>query len=214
MRAGRARKAEARRNVGILFDDNRLNDETARLMKKLADQQLCRRRVALVPRRPAQRLHHALHHHRLRPPAAPGREARYGAGLQIARPARRLDRPDLPRDPRHGHKDEDHLDSTIALYLYGRIVLPGRQADRRRSTARRSITSSARPRSTGSSSIAGSRKAIWPLALKRFGDKPTATDIMKSLKERSVTNEELGMFWRDTGAFVLRGIAPRSKRRP
>jgi len=36
------------------------------------------------------------------------------------------------------------------------------------------------------------------LALKRFGDKPTATDIMKSLKERSVSNEELGMFWRDT----------------
>ena len=57
------------------------------------------RGLAVVPRRPAERLHHALHHHRLRPPAAPGREARHAAGLQVAGPAGRLDRRDLPRDP-------------------------------------------------------------------------------------------------------------------
>jgi len=36
------------------------------------------------------------------------------------------------------------------------------------------------------------------LALQRFGDRETPTAIMKSIKERSVTSEELGMFWRDT----------------
>jgi hypothetical protein len=43
------------------------------------------------------------------------------------------------------------------------------------------------------------------LALKRFNgstvqrfNDSTPADIMKSIKERSVTNEELGMFWRDT----------------
>ena len=51
------------------------------------------------PGGPRQRLHHAVHHHRLRPPAAPGREDRHGPGRQVARPARRLDRPHLPRDP-------------------------------------------------------------------------------------------------------------------
>ena len=35
------------------------------------------------------------------------------------------------------------------------------------------------------------------LALNRFGDKATARKIMASLKERSVTNEEMGMFWRE-----------------
>jgi hypothetical protein len=32
-------ESQARRNVGILFEDNRLNDETARSMKKLAEGQ-------------------------------------------------------------------------------------------------------------------------------------------------------------------------------
>jgi hypothetical protein len=74
-------ESQARRNVGILFDDNRLNDETARLLQNLAE---CSARtgVALVPRRPAQRLHHAVHHHRLRPPAAPGRGHQRRTGVK------------------------------------------------------------------------------------------------------------------------------------
>lgn len=36
------------------------------------------------------------------------------------------------------------------------------------------------------------------LALARFGDPATAKAILRSVKEHSVTNEELGMFWRDT----------------
>src|SRR5262249_26142135 len=41
------------------------------------------------------------------------------------------------------------------------------------------------------------------LALRRFNasnatDDATPRDIMKSIKERSVTNEEMGMFWRET----------------
>ena len=40
-------------------------------------------------------------------------------------------------------------------------------------------------------------QAHLAVALKRFGDQETATAIMKSIKERCVSNEELGMFWRD-----------------
>jgi uncharacterized protein YfaS (alpha-2-macroglobulin family) len=40
-------------------------------------------------------------------------------------------------------------------------------------------------------------QAQLALALQRFGDKETPRAIMKSLKERSVSDEELGMFWRD-----------------
>ena len=41
-------------------------------------------------------------------------------------------------------------------------------------------------------------QAHLALALKRFGDVKTAQAIMASIKERSVSNEEMGMFWRDT----------------
>ena len=35
------------------------------------------------------------------------------------------------------------------------------------------------------------------IGLKRFGDAETPVAIMKSIKERSVSNEEMGLFWRD-----------------
>ena len=68
------KESEARKNVGILFDDNRLNQETARLLQKLMRDAKSRRALVLVPERPQQRVYLALHHHRLRPTALPGRE--------------------------------------------------------------------------------------------------------------------------------------------
>jgi uncharacterized protein YfaS (alpha-2-macroglobulin family) len=41
-------------------------------------------------------------------------------------------------------------------------------------------------------------QAHLAVALKRFGDKDVPQEIMRSIKERSVSSEELGMFWRDT----------------
>src|SRR5439155_21101650 len=37
------------------------------------------------------------------------------------------------------------------------------------------------------------------LTLNRTGDKETPTDILKSLKETSVVNEELGRYWKESG---------------
>lgn len=40
------------------------------------------------------------------------------------------------------------------------------------------------------------------LALHRIGDQATADDIIKSLKENSITSEEMGMYWKDmTGGY-------------
>ncbi len=47
-------ESEARRNVGILFDQNRLSDETSRALFKLSQMQYARRPVALVPGLPRQ----------------------------------------------------------------------------------------------------------------------------------------------------------------
>ena len=58
-----------------------------------------RRALAVVPRRPAQRVHFALHRDRFRPAAAPRRRGRRRARGEGARCARRVDRRALPRDP-------------------------------------------------------------------------------------------------------------------
>ena len=155
-------ESQARRNVGILFDDNRLNDEIGPRMKKLAEGQYADGAVALVPRRPAQRLHHALHHHRLRPPAAPGREGRYAAGVQVARPTGRLDRPkSIARSSATATRTR-----TISIPRSPSISTAAASSSTtgrsRRSTRRRSITSSAKAASTGSNWPTGSRRPIWP----------------------------------------------------
>ncbi len=167
-------ESQARRNVGILFDDNRLNDETRRAPAQAGRAAARRRRLAVVPRRPRQRLHHALHHHRLRPPAAPRRGHRRHLRGQVARPPRRLDRrASTARSSSTGDKDDNHLNSTIALYLYGRSFFlkdkPIDGAPRRPST-----TSSARRGSTGCKLDCRQSQAHLAVALKRFGDQANA----------------------------------------
>jgi len=98
---------------------------------------------------------------------------------------------------RHGKPDENHLSTTIALYLYGRsFFLKDKPVDAAHKVA--------------VDYFLGQAKKYWlqlanrqsqahlALALKRWGDKETPKDILKSIKERSVSNEEMGMFWRDT----------------
>jgi hypothetical protein len=46
------------------------------------------------------------------------------------------------------------------------------------------------------------------LALQRFGDPSTPAAIMASLAERSVRNEEFGMFWKESGPFWIWSYAP------
>ena len=70
-------ESQARRNVGILFDENRLQRRDGPAVAEARRDAAGRRGLAVVPRRPAERLHHALHHHRLRPAAAPGGEDRH-----------------------------------------------------------------------------------------------------------------------------------------
>jgi hypothetical protein len=191
------KETEARHNVGILFDDNRLHEETARLEKKLADQQLGDGAWPWFPGGPAN------DYMTLYITTGYGRLRHLGVKLDIAPAVKSLERLDAWIDRiyheilAHGHKDDDHLDSTIALYLYGRSFF---LEDKPIAAGHREAVDY----------FLGQGKKYWlkldcrqsqghlALALKRFADKPTATDIMKSLKERSVSNEEMGMFWRDT----------------
>ncbi|MBF0410213.1 MAG: hypothetical protein HQM10_22905 [Candidatus Riflebacteria bacterium] len=97
---------------------------------------------------------------------------------------------------RHGHIHEMNINSTIAMYLYGRSFY----------LKDRPIPDSAK---TAVDYFLGQGKEYWlkldskmaqghlALAESRFGDKTLPKGIYASLKERSVTDPELGRFWRD-----------------
>ena len=94
------------------------------------------------------------------------------------------------------YKTNNHLDSFIAFYLYGRsFYLKHKEIPRRCEEAVNFFKEQAQknwltvPYRMSQAHIA--------LALKRFGDEKTPYDIVKSIKERSVTDEEMGRFWRD-----------------
>ncbi len=189
-------ESQARRNVGILFDDNRLNDETARLLQKIAELQREDGAWSWFPGGPAN------DYITLYITTGFGRLRHLGVDISVEPAVKSLQRLDnwihetYQRILRDKRKDENNLSTTIALYLYGRSFFLEDQpiADAHKEAvdyflaqARKYWLQLANRQSQGHLAI----------ALKRFGDAQTPQDIMRSIKERSVTDEELGMFWRD-----------------
>ena len=84
------KESEARRNVGVLFDGNRLNQERNLALQEARRSAVAGRSLALVLRRPSQRIHHAPRGHGIWTAAAPrrGRSGRV-AGAASAHLARR-----------------------------------------------------------------------------------------------------------------------------
>lgn len=191
------RESQARRNVAILFDDNRLNNETARALQQLAEMQLP---DGAWPWFPGGRGNDYI---TLYITTGFGRLRNMGVNtvdLQTAFKAiNRLDNwiDHVYREiVRRGHKDKNNLSPTIALYLYGRSFYLQDRAI-------------AKEHKEAVDYFIGQAKTHWlklghrqsqghlALALHRFGEKEAARGIMASIKERAVTHEELGMFWRD-----------------
>ena len=190
------KEGQARKNVGILFDENRLNDETARLTMKLAQMQ---NNDGLWPWSPGGRSSEYIS---LYIATGYGRLRHLGVKIDTAPAVRATQALDAWMDHiyreilRHGKPDENHMSSLIALYLYGRsFFLQDRPV--------------ANEHKQAIDYWLGQAKKYWlqvanrqsqahiAIGLKRFGDKATPANIMASIKERSVSNEEMGMFWRD-----------------
>ncbi|WP_020472175.1 alpha-2-macroglobulin family protein [Zavarzinella formosa] len=192
------KEAEARRNVGVLFDDNRLNEETARQLRKLADLQHADGMWPWFPGGPSNE------YITLYITTGFGRLRHLGVKLDQTPAVKSLTHLDAWADRmyrdilKHSkNKDENHLSSTVALYIYGRsFFLQDKAVGKEHEEA--------------VNYWLGQAKKYWlqlanrqsqahlAIGLKRFGDKETPAGILASLKERSVSNEEMGMFWRDT----------------
>lgn len=190
------KESQARKNVGILFDDNRLNAETARLTDKLAGMQNGDGAWPWFPGGPGN------DYITLYITTGYGRMRHLGVKVDTAPAIKSLNRLDGWARQQYEwalkHKpEENHLSTIMALYLYGRSFF---LQDKPVANEHRAAIDY----------WLGQAKKYWlqlanrqsqahlALALKRFGDKDTPMDIMKSIKERSKNEEEMGMYWRDT----------------
>jgi uncharacterized protein YfaS (alpha-2-macroglobulin family) len=190
------RESEARRNVAVLFEDNRLQGEIARALQRLTELQLPDGGWSWFPggrRNDFITLYLVTGFGRLR---------HLGVDVPMGPAERALPPLDAWMTERHrrlredGHLAGNHLDPTIALYLYGRsfflrekpVAEPNRPAlDYWLAQAREHWLQTDRQ-----------SQGHLALALARWGDANTARAILRSLKERSVSDDEMGMFWRDT----------------
>jgi uncharacterized protein YfaS (alpha-2-macroglobulin family) len=188
-------ESQARRNVGILFEENRLNDETARALHKLTQMQLA---DGAWPWFPGGRANDYI---TLYITTGFGRIRHLGADIDTAAAVKSLRRLDGWATEQYErikpeHRDRNHLSTTIALYLYGRSFFSEDQAV---AAEHQEAVGYWLSQAKTHWLKLGHRQsqAHMAVALKRFGDLEGAQGIVKSIKERSVNDEELGMYWRD-----------------
>lgn len=195
-------ESQARRNVGILFDANRLANETERTLAKLTEMQLP---DGSWPWFPGGRGNDYI---TLYITTGFGRLRHLGADFPVDAAIRSLNRLDAWMDERYREilkspQPEKYVpDSLDALYLYGRsFFLKDKPVAPPFKPAVEFFL--ARSRDHWLKVADRQSQGHLAIALRRFNSSsglndPTPRDIMRSIKERSVTNEELGMFWRET----------------
>ncbi|MGQ9589017.1 MAG: alpha-2-macroglobulin family protein [Planctomycetota bacterium] len=192
-------ESQARRRVGLLFDENRLADETGRAFRKLAELQRPDGAWSWFPGGPRN------DYITLYIVTGFGRLRHLGVRADVSLAVKALPALDAWMDGtyreilRTSKPDDFHLSPTAALYLYGRsFFLEDRPVEAKHKDALEHFLGQARRHWVR----LGSRQSQGhlALALKRFGDRETPGAIVRSLRERSVSDEELGMFWRDEEA--------------
>lgn len=195
-------ESQARRNVGLLFDDNRMEYEIGRAFQQLSEMQLP---DGAWPWFPGGRGNDYI---TLYIVTGFGRMRHLGADVNTEPAVRALTRLDKWMDEHYREilkwpDPEKYVPSaTDALYLYGRSFFLKDQAV---AAAHKNAVEFFLERSREHWLKVANRQSQGhlALALKRFNSfqsvkDSTPTDIMKSIHERSVTDEEMGMFWRET----------------
>ncbi len=189
-------ESQARRNVGVLFDDARLDREGDAAYAKLAAMQLS---DGAWPWFPGGR---GNDYFTLYITTGFGRLRHLGVNVPMEAAVRSLRRLDQWSDAlyqdirRHGKLADDHLSPTIALYLYGRSFFLADEPFAPRYRESRDYWL-AQARSWWLQLDSRQSQAQLALALQRFGDPATARAILASLREHAVQSDELGMYWRD-----------------
>ena len=191
-------ESQSRRNVGILFDENRLKSEINRTMRKLTEMQ---RDNGMWPWFPGGPDNEYLSLYIV---TGFGRMRQLGVPVDLAPAFKALGRLDAWMHERYDQirlqskdPEESHLTSTLALYLYGRSFFLN---DMPIAGEHQVAIDFWKRQAKNYWLKVGCRQSEAHIAigLKRFGNLETPQEIVNSLRERSVSNEEMGMFWLDT----------------
>ncbi|MFN7843119.1 MAG: alpha-2-macroglobulin family protein [Pirellula sp.] len=192
----RAAKSEsqARRDVGVLFDDGRLNSEIIRAQNRLLEMQ---RENGMFPWFPGGPDNEYL---TLYVMTGYGRLRHLGVDIDTSPALRTIARLDAWIDEKYrwilaNSKDPeaDHLSSTICLYFYGRsFFLEEAPMPEEHRVA---IEYWKRQASKYWLNQPRQNQAQLAIGLNRLGDETIPGQIVKSVVEFSKTDEELGMFW-------------------
>ena len=189
-------ESQARRDVAILFDSNRLDNEQKRAARQLAESQYSDGSWPWFPGGPANDFI------TLYITTGYGRMRHLGVKVNEQPALKSLNRLDgwvnsrYQRIKRDGDLDKNNLSSMVCLYLYGRsFFLKDRAiADQNRVAVDYFLGQAKEHWLT----VGKMSQAQLAVATKRFGDKTTPTAILKSLTERSQSSDELGRFWQET----------------
>lgn len=190
-------ETEQKHKIGILFDRPRVDAELSRGNKKLEQMQMS---DGGFPWFPGGRVNSFITLYIM---TGYGRMRHLGVDVNVDIALKSLNHLDnwineiyleIIRHP--GYKDRTNISPITALYLYGRsFFLKEKPIPAGYKKAVDFFLDEARNKWLQ----VGSRLAQGhiAIALQRFGDKTVPADIVKSVKERSVTDEELGRFWRE-----------------
>lgn len=96
----------------------------------------------------------------------------------------------------HSDPQKDHYSNLIAYYLYGRsFFLKEKPIEKSSETAVNYFLDQAKRYWTGLDNRMG--EGHTAIGLLRFGDRTTPQEILASLRERALHDEEMGMYWGD-----------------
>ncbi len=200
-------ESQARRNVGLLFEANRINREIKKATDRLAQMQLSNGSWPWFSGGPPNEyLTRYI-------TTGFGRLRKLGVEVDVQSAIRALNYLDGDITRRYQRlKNNDLLDGnnlnySIAMYLYGRTFFLKDQAvaDQNR---------------VAFDYFVGQAKTYWPklgsrqshahiaIAMKRLNDEATAQAVMKSLTERSLRDDELGQYWTQSDSFWFWYQAP------
>lgn len=194
------KESEARRRIGVLFEENQVRNELERSLKKLGEMQLA---DGAWPWFPGGRENDYI---TLYITAGFGRLRRMGVEIPVDMAVRSLIRLDRHMEEnyrrlRRTDKWQEYIPTAFdALYLYGRsFFLQDQPPGKNHQEAIGFYLEQSRKHwlKTASRQTQGH----LALGLYRWGgaeNKKAAAAILASIQERSVSDEELGRFWRDT----------------
>ncbi len=187
-------ETEARRNVGVLFDDNRLDSEMARARKRLGEMQL---RDGSWPWFPGGS---GSSYITLYIVTGEARLQHLGVPVDTTMSLRALDWLDaymhkMYEDIKGENRDKDHYSSFTAMYLYARtFYLKQRPVAKKNQEAFDYFAKQGAKYWNNQQSLM--TRCHTALALHRLDQKEAPAAIIASLRENALNTEELGMHWR------------------